>query len=312
MNKAMKNITVASTILLAGMHALNYITDQCLIPVTSSKDNKIFHWRNLTIHYSEKGNAKNPALLLLHNLDPASSKEEWYRIDRELSEHFHIYELDLPGCGKSDKPNIIYINYMYVQLINDFINQIINKKTTICATAYSCSFTLMAARIYPEMIDKIIIISPPAIDTFVKQAETKEKLIDKMLSIPIIGTFSYNCIMTKENILDRNTYDYFYNKVNIPDRYLDISYYNAHYNHSNGKYLYGSIVSNYTNINLIHALPKIKHKIYLISHKDDKTICQEYIKYNPSIQAIYVSNCRKLPQLEIPETIRDQIYRIAL
>lgn len=312
MKKAMKHITVASTLLLAGMHTFNYITDKSLVPATSSKNNNQYQWKNLTINYCEKGNKSNPVLMLLHNLDPSSSKEEWYRIDDDLADHFHIYELDLPGCGKSDKPNIIYINYMYVQLISDFIKEVIKTKTTICATAYSCSFTLMTARIYPEIIDKIIIISPPAIGEFCMQAEKREKIIDKILTTPVIGTFIYNCIMTKENILDRYTHDYFYNKVNIPEKSLDTSYYSAHYNHSNGKYLYGSIACNYININIIHALSKLQHKVYLISHQSQKEICQEYKKYNPTIQAIYVSNCRKLPQLEIPETIREKICRIAL
>lgn len=311
MNKAIKQISVASTLLLAGMHAFNFITDRCLIPVTSSKNYKIYTWKNLNINYSEKGDENKPALLLIHNLSPASSQEEWYRIDNELAEHFHIYKIDLPGCGKSDKPNIIYINYLYVQLISDFIKEVIKKKTSICATEYSSSATLMAARIYPEMIDKIIIISPPPIDELIKQAAKKEKILDKVLTAPILGTFLYNCIMNKENILDQYTYEYFYNKINIPEKSVDISYYNAHYNHSYGKYLYASILSNYTNINIIHALPKIQNKIYIISHENTKEICQEYKKYNPAIKDIYVSNCRKLPQLEIPETIRQHIYKIA-
>ena len=61
----------------------------------------------------------------------------------------------------------------------------------------------MAARIYPEMIDKIIVISPPPIDDLIKQAAKKEKILDKVLTTPILGTFLYNCIMNKENILDQ-------------------------------------------------------------------------------------------------------------
>lgn len=311
MNKAIKHISVASTLLLAGMHAFNLITDQCLIPVTSTKNNKTFQWRSLHINYSEKGNENNPALLLLHNLSPSSSQEEWYRTDDSLADRFHIFKIDLPGCGRSDKPNIIYINYMYVQLINDFIKEVIKKKTILCATEYASSATLMAARIYPEMIDKVILISPPPIDELIKPAAKKEKITDKILATPIIGTFLYNCIMNKENILDQYTYDYFYNKINIPEKALDIAYFNAHYNHSNGRYLYGSILSNYTNINIIHALPKIQRAVYFISHEHRKPICQEYKKYNPAIHEIYVKNCRKLPQLEIPETICQHICDIA-
>lgn len=310
MYKSIKKVAFTTTLLLTGMKIFNFYTEQTLTPVTSSGNDKIFLWKDLKINYTEKGNTDSPALLLLHNLDPASSKEEWHRIDTILSQHFHIYELDLPGCGKSDKPNMIYINYMYVQIISDFIKKIIGVKTNICASAYSGSYTFMTARFYPELIDKIIVISPPAMDALIKPATKKAKLFEKALQLPIAGTFLYNCIMSKENILDHYACAYFYNENNIPEQAIDISYFNAHYDHSNGKYLLGSIYNNYTNINIIHALPKMNHEIYLITNHNKKHVCTEYKKYNPAIHTIYVSNCRMLPHMEIPETVAEKLIHI--
>ncbi len=310
MYKSVKKVAITTTLLLTGMKLFNVYTEQTLTPVTPSGNDKIFLWKDMKINYTEKGTPDHPALLLLHNLDPASSKEEWHRIDDTLSEHFHIYELDLPGCGKSDKPNIIYINYMYVQIISDFIKNIIEKKTNICAAAYSGCYTIMTARFYPELINKIIVISPPAIDTLVKPATKKTKLFEKAIQLPIAGTFLYNCIMSKENILDHYTCAYFYNEHNISEQTIDISYFNAHYNQSNGKYLLASIHNNYTNINIIHALPKINHDIYFIANSNKKHVCTEYKKYDSSIHTIYVSNCRMLPHMEIPETVTEKILHI--
>jgi len=310
MDKPVKKLITISTLLLTGMHIINQYTDTCITPVTSSKNDKTFVWKNLKINYSEKGNDKNPALLLLHNLSPSSSKEEWYCIDDKLAEQFHIYELDLPGCGRSDKPNITYINYMYVQLLNDFINNIIGKRTHICTTAFSSAFTFMAARMHTEMIDKIIVINPTSFSQLYAPVTKEGKIKEKILDLPILGTFLYNCIMNKTSITNDYKYLYFYNEKNIPEKAVDISYYNAHCKHSSGKYLFGSMLGNYTNINLIHALPKIQNDIYLIGNRNYKKIFQEYKKYNPTIHTIYVSNCRLLPQMEIPETIIEKIYNI--
>lgn len=310
MNKSIKKIITASTLILSGMYATNQYIDTQITPVTPSKNDKRFKWKDMNINYSEKGNSSHPALLLIHNLYPSSSKEEWYRIDDALAKKYHIFEIDLAGCGKSDKQNITYINYMYVQMISDFIKQIIKEKTNICATAYSSSFVFMTARIHHDQIGKIIIINPTSMNDLVKPATKKSKWIEKFICLPIIGTFLYNCTMSKSSIIDDYKYIYFYNDENVPSKAIEISYYNAHYHHSHGKYLLGSILANYTNINIIHALSKINKEIYLIGNGHYKPIIQEYKKYNEHIHAIYVSNCRLLPQLEIPNTIIEKLEQI--
>ncbi len=312
MKKSFKQLVTASTLLFTGIHFINQYIDKSNMYVTviPSKNEKTFYWKGIKLNYSEKGNESSPPLLLLHNLHPASSKEEWCRIDNSLSKYYHIYELDLPGCGKSEKPNIIYINYMFVQIISDFIKNIIKKKTNICATAFSSSFTLMTARMNPDIIDKIILINPTSISELVKPVTKQSKIIEKIIELPVMGTFLYNCFLSKSAIKDDYKYLYFYNQKNVIEKYINTSYYNAHFHHSNGRYLFASMLSNYTNINIIHALPSINNEIYLISNGKQKTKIQEYKKYNNNIHPIYVSNCRLLPQLEIPETIINKINQI--
>ena len=310
MNKPIKKIISFSTLLLSGLYAANKYIDSCITPITTSKNDHIFAWKDLKIIYVEKGNPTNPPLLLIHNLTPSSSKEEWYRIDDALSKDFHIYELDLPGCGKSDKSNITYINYLFVQIISDFIKEIIGMETNICTTDLSSSIILMTARFNPNMITKIIVINPTLIDNLVTPATLKNKIEEKLLLLPIIGTFLYNCKMSKSAIIDYYQYVNFYNFQNVSSKIIDIAYYNAHAHHSNGRYLLSSIMGKYTNINIIHALPKIDKDIYMIGNGNYKTIIQEYKKYNKKIHSSYISNCRLLPQLEIPETIIDKIKEI--
>lgn len=310
MKKAVKKMIAATTLLFTGMHFINQYIDTSNTPVILSKNDKVYQWKDLKINYTEKGNKTAPVLLLLHNLTPSSSKEEWYKIDKTLAQDYHIYELDLPGCGKSDKPDITYINYIFVQLISDFIKEIIREKANICAAAFSSSFSLMTARMNPDLIDKIIIINPTSINDLIRPLTTQGKIKDHVLGLPIIGTFLYNCLQSKSLIEDHYISHYYYNKKNVLPKEIDISYYNAHFNQSRGKYLFGSILANYTNINIIHALPMIKNEIYLITNGKHTSLVHEYKQYNDKIHAIYVSNCRLLPQLEIPATIAEKIKQI--
>jgi len=309
MKKSVKKIATISSLLLAGMYSYNKYIDTAISPMTSSKNDHSYTWKDIKINYSIKGDQKNPPLLLIHNLYPTASKEEWYRIDETLSQKYCVYEADLPGCGKSDKSVETYINYMYVQFLQDFINSIVGRKVNVCASALSSSFTLMAARINPDLFDKIIIINPTSVDDLVKPVTKECKVRKKIYELPIIGTFVYNCKMNKAAILDDYKYIYFYNDKNVPEKAVDIAYYNSHYDHGNGKNLYASILGNYTSINIIHALSKIQNEIYLIGGSNKKAI-QEYKQYNDAIHISSVSNCRLLPHLEIPQTIIEKIEQI--
>lgn len=310
MKKNFRKVLGTSALVLTGMHIVNKYIENNVTSITPNKQDKIFTWRDMEVHYLEKGEKNKCPLLLVHNLYPSSSKEEWSSIDEQLALNFHIYEIDLPGCGKSDKPNITYINFMYVQLLSAFMKEVIQEKTNICAAAYSSSFVLMTARMNENMIDKIIIINPTSIEELVKPVSKQSMAKKQLIELPIIGTSLYNYKMKKSSIEDDYKYIYYYNDKNVNSREIDISYFNAHYKKSCGKYLLGSIIGNYTNINIIHALAKIDLDIYLIGSGHYKKIIQEYMKYNKKIHAVSVTNCRLLPQLEIPKTMISEINHI--
>ena len=47
---------------------------------------------------------KGSPILLIHDMLPGGSGYEWTRIEDELALEHTVYNLDLPGCGRSEKP----------------------------------------------------------------------------------------------------------------------------------------------------------------------------------------------------------------
>ena len=77
-----------------------------------------------------------------------------------MSEDHTVYAIDLLGCGRSEKPNMTYTNYLYVQLVNDFIHAVIEEKTDVIATGDSLSFVIMGCQMESKYYDKIIGVTP--------------------------------------------------------------------------------------------------------------------------------------------------------
>ena len=124
----------------------------------SSADN-YYNWRFGKIYYKKKGSGS--PILLIHDLTVYSSVYEWKNLIDKLSKDHTVYVLDLLGCGRSDKPRITYTNYLYVQLISDFIKNVIHEKTDIMASGYSSSLTILACHNEPFLFGKIFLENPP-------------------------------------------------------------------------------------------------------------------------------------------------------
>lgn len=114
---------------------------------------KYYHRSQGAVYYTKQGSGA--PLLLIHDLYPTSSGAEWNEVIEDLAKTNTVYTIDLPGCGRSAKPHITYINYFFVQLLHDFITDIIQEQTQVMATGISGSFTVMAAHMYPDLFGKL-------------------------------------------------------------------------------------------------------------------------------------------------------------
>lgn len=263
-----------------------------------------FEWRYGNIFYTKQG--EGAPLLLIHDLNPASSSVEWSKLVKKLSETRTVYTIDLLGCGRSDKPNLTYTNYMYVQLVTDFVKKIIQEKTDVIATGYSGSFTIMAANMDNNIFKKIFLISPVSLESLQANPDSKKNLLLNMFEIPILGTFFYNLAMTDKQIELLFENEYLCNPAHISSEIKDAYYEAAHTAKGNGKFLFGSILANYTNINIVAALKKIENPIFLIGNRENETsieIIDSYVKYDENIETAYISHSSRLPQLETPEKL---------
>ena len=303
MNKKLKKLITLTTLAGGAMYAFNKFIDYTASyrGLTLDENENYYTWRNGTIFYQKKGTGE--PLLLIHDLTPISSSHEWSHIIDELSKSHTVYAIDLLGCGKSEKPSSSYVNYLYVQLINDFIQDVIQEKTDLIVTGESFTFSVMAARMNQDTIGKITAINPTDITYNVQSPTRCSELLKHIFELPIIGTFIYNTVTNTKAITKLFTEKYYRDTAKIPVNLTDTYYEAAHLQGSNGKYLYASILGKYTNINIIHALKTITNPIHFITTDAVSKDIEEYLNYNQNITIDHISEAGYLPQLEKPEEI---------
>lgn len=292
------------------MHIINRI-----IQYTATIDNLLkntednyYEWRYGKIHYQKYGSGK--PLLLIHDTNSFSSAYEWNKVIKQLSKTNTVYAMDLLGCGLSEKPNLIYTNYLYVQLVTDFIKHIIGEKTDIVVTGSSSSFVLMACANSEDLIDQIIMVNPDSISNFAKIPTKRTKSLRFIINFPIIGTVLYNLLNTKGNIEKTFRSQYYYDPFKVEDTVIKTYYESAHIQNTRSKYLFSSIKGRYTNMNITHCLSAINNSIYVItgsSNIEYKISAEQFKSYIPSIEVITVDKAGYLPQLENPSEFVEQV-----
>jgi hypothetical protein len=195
---------------------------------------------------------------------------------------------------------------MYTELINEFIRNVIKRKTAIAATGKSASFVLGACSINKENFSDLILINPESIKSLQKSPSKRTKTAEFFIKIPIIGTLIYQMHAAK-NIIEENFEEkYYYDSENISEALIDCYYESAHLGDGDEKNLYASLVGRYTNANIIGTLKNIDNSIHILAGAEIpgiQTEMKEYQYYNPAIEVEYIAYTKGLPQLEAPEEI---------
>lgn len=290
-------------------HAINYFSTRN--HNLSSQNEQIYSWKLGDVCYTKQGNGS--PLLLVHDLSPASSSFEWSTIVEQLAQEHTVYTLDLPGCGRSEKQGTAYTSYFYIQLLTDFTKEIIHQKTDVLAFGCSASVVLMLCKMDECIFHTIGLISPEDIEKHYQSIHFSDKCYRKLINTPLLGTLIYQ-YHTRKSKLKRNlTKNLNLESHQIEQELLPYYHEGAHLGKSMGKYLYSSLSSGYLHVNILDALKEVNHTIFILYGEDDaemKEIVEKYLFFNPSIESISISSCKRYPQFEQPEKFLEtlQIY----
>ena len=267
-----------------------------------------YNWRFGKIYYTKKGSGS--PLLLIHDTMPGGSGYEWSRVEDQLALEHTVYTIDLLGCGRSEKAGITYTNFLFVQIICDFIKNVIKEKTDIIASGFSCSFVTTATAYDKENINKIMFINPVSLVSLSKTPTQKDKIFKFLIEIPVFGTLIYHIIVSRETISDLFLDNLYYNPFHADRDIMDAYYEAAHKGGYYAKYLYSSQSAKYMNINIRHALESLDNSIYIVEGEDEpngNSIVDDYRRINPAIETAVISCSKHFPHIENAEGFLEQV-----
>lgn len=120
---------------------------------------------NPFVSYIDEGQGKY-TLILIHGL--ASNAGFWRYNIPELSKHFRVIAVDLPGYGKSQKGNYSYSLSFYAETIKNLIDELQLKNVVLVGHSMGGQISIIFALKYPDKLSKLILAAPAGFEEFQK------------------------------------------------------------------------------------------------------------------------------------------------
>ncbi len=218
-----------------------------------------YAWKFGEVAFQRLG--QGPPVLLLHSLGPGHDSEQWRAAGEMLASRFEVFAPDLIGWGRSDKPRIEYDAGLYIQLLSDFAEDVIRRRSAIVAAGLSAAYSVALAVDRPEAVSALALVVPNGIELHGEEPDLKDALLHRMLRLPVLGASALNLYTSHASIarhLRRETY--------VASDRVDAGTVEHHYqsSHQPGSHLaLAAFLSGYLNHTSDEALARVDVPVWL-------------------------------------------------
>ena len=118
---------------------------------------------DIEMTYLKEGKG-DKTLLFLHGL--SSNADAWFKNIEALKETYTCIAVDLPGHGKSSKPQGIYTPTFFADIIYKFIKKKRLKNIILVGHSMGGQASMKLVLMHPEVIEKLVLIAPAGLEQF--------------------------------------------------------------------------------------------------------------------------------------------------
>ncbi|KAL6131884.1 hypothetical protein ACLB2K_070257 [Fragaria x ananassa] len=137
---------------------------------------RIWRWKGYLIQYTVVGH-EGPAMLLVHGF---GAFLEHYRdnIGHIAEGGNRVWAITVLGFGKSEKPNIVYTELLWSEMVRDFILEVVGEPVHLVGNSIGGYIIAIVARLWPALANSVVLINsggevmPYSSAPFIKERKT--------------------------------------------------------------------------------------------------------------------------------------------
>ncbi|KAF9668248.1 hypothetical protein SADUNF_Sadunf15G0109300 [Salix dunnii] len=118
---------------------------------------RIWRWNGYLIQYTVVGN-RGPAVLLVHGFG-AFLDHFRDNISSISNDGNRVWAVTVLGFGKSEKPNVVYTELMWAELVRDFIIEVVREPVHLMGNSIGGYFVALVAYFWPALAQSVVLIN---------------------------------------------------------------------------------------------------------------------------------------------------------
>ncbi|MCA2983577.1 alpha/beta fold hydrolase [Gemmatimonas sp.] len=195
------------------------------LPNPLGGERRIYVWRGHRVAYVVHGHGD--PIVFIHSIHAAAWNAEWRRTVPALTEHTS-YALDLLGFGASDRPPLRYTAQLYLQLIHDFLVDVVGEPALLVGSSLGATYAIAIAADHPQLVRGVVAIGPGGVSRLITQGGMPFGAIQGTFRTPVVGAALFKALVSHPSIrfflkdiyafgLDRETEQLYWLSANQPN-----------------------------------------------------------------------------------------------
>ncbi|WP_338741831.1 alpha/beta hydrolase [Haloplanus salilacus] len=203
---------------------------------------RTYRWRDLDVAYAEAGYPDDPDLVCLHGINAAGSAGEFREVVAALAETHHVIVPDLPGFGRSDRPDLRYSATLYEDFVADFLGAF--DDPAVVASSLSAAYVARAVDEFGVDVSALLLVCP----TTVAGPDPPKVWLRELLRSPAVGTALFDLLVSRPSIRYFNADHAYADPAAVSEEWTDYQWRTTH--QPNARYAVTSFVAGYCNSTL--------------------------------------------------------------
>ncbi len=259
-----------------------------------------YAWRHGEILFQQLGDGD--PIVLLHAFGPGHSSVEWRATAEVLATDRAVFAPDLLGWGRSDRPAITYDGELYIRLLTDFLEDVVQRPATVVAAGLPAAYAVQVAADRPELISTLALVGPLGIERGDDEPDLKDAVVHRLLRLPILGTSALNLFTSRAGLGNYLRRDVFAAEEMVDEAVIDEHYRTSHL--PGAHTALAAYLTGYLNHGVRNVLPRVAQRTWIAWGRHTASPAVEsgdlWLRGLPNAELDVLEACGALPHAESP------------
>lgn len=274
------------------------------LPPSSSRSVDRYRWSGGEVRFRRLGQ-DGPPVVLIHSLGPGHSGEQWRPVAERLAADHEVFVPDLVGWGRSERPAITYDNEFYVELLLDFLSDVVGRRTSLVAAGLPAAYAIQTAVDLPEQVASLGLVVPLGLDLHGDEPDLKDALVHRMLRLPILGTSALNLFTSRAGLRHHLRREVFSDPDQVSEELVEQHYQSSH--RPGAHAALAAYVAGYLNHDVSSILPRVEQPVWIGWGRQARSPAVEsadlWLRELPAAELEVIEECGGHPHSEAPERV---------